>query len=309
MSSPNIAVSTGLSPTQRGVVYCITAHLIWGIMAYYFGLIRHIPATEIAVNRGLWSLPIAAAIIWWLGQWGDVAKALRHPKTLLTLLLTSCIILFNWGFYVWSIEVGRTLESSLGYYINPLLNVLAGYFFLNERFSRAQIVAIALAALAVLIQTVATGVFPWLGLMLGTSFCLYGLLRKTVPVGPTQGFFVEILLLAAPLLAYEMWLARHGHAIFGTNPFDTAMLMGCVLPSGALLFFAASLKLLRYSTAGLLQYVSPTIVFLTAVFVFGEPMDKWRLLSFMMIWGALAIYSWSSLTAEKPADITETTGT
>lgn len=287
----------------------MTAHLFWGVMAYYFGLIRHIPASEIAANRGLWSLPVAAIVIWWLGQWGDIAQVLRQPKILLTLLFTSFIIFFNWGFYVWSIEAGRTIESSLGYYINPLLNVVAGYLFLNERFNRAQLAAIALATVAVVIQTVSTGVFPWLGLMLGGSFCLYGLLRKTIAVGPTQGFFVEILLLSGPLLAFEIWLVSRGQAHLGGTTYDTAMLMGLgVLTSGALLFFAASLKLLRYSTAGLLQYISPTIVFLTAVFVFGEPMDKWRWLSFALIWLALAIYSWSSLTSEKPADVTETSG-
>ncbi len=289
-----------LSAAQRGVAYCITAHLAWGGMAFYFGLIRHIPAAEIAVHRGLWSLPIAAAVIWWLGQWRDVAQALSNPRMLLTLLFTSSIIVFNWGFYVWSIEVGRTLESSLGYYINPLLNVLAGYVFLGERFNRLQLIAIALATVAVIMQTISTGAFPWLGLMLGASFCLYGLLRKAVPVGPTQGFFVEVLLLSLPLLLFELWLFSNGTAKFGGNAFDTMMLMGCgALTACALIFFAASLKLIRYSTAGLLQYVSPTLVFLTAVFVFGEPMDAWRWASFGLIWIALAIYSWSAFNVEK----------
>ena len=281
-------------------MYCLIAHLFWGAMAYYFGLIRHIPAPEIAIHRGLWSLPVAAIVIWWLGQWGDVWKALGNPRTLFTLLFTSTIILFNWSFYVWSIEVGRTIESSLGYFINPLLNVVAGYFFLGERFTRAQIIAIILAVIGVLVQTVATGVFPWLGLMLGGSFCLYGLVRKTISVGPTQGFFVEVLLLVVPLLLLELWFSAHGQAKFGGSTFDTLMLMGCgLMTSGALIFFAASLKLLKYSTAGILQYVSPTIVFLTAVFVFKEPMDGWKLVSFALIWVALAIYSVSALSEEK----------
>jgi chloramphenicol-sensitive protein RarD len=300
MASVSLPASTDPSAAQRGVMFCITAHLLWGAMAYYFGLIRHIPAAEIAVHRGLWSLPIAAVIITVLGQWRNVAAVFRNPRTLLILLFTSFIIVFNWGFYVWSIEVGRTLESSLGYYINPLLNVLAGYVFLGERFTRAQLVAIALATLAVLIQTMATGVFPWLGLMLGASFCLYGLLRKTISVGPTEGFFVEVALLALPLLAFELWLASRGEAMFGTTPFNTLMLMGCgVLTTGALVFFAASLKLIRYSTAGLLQYISPTLVFLTAVFVFNEPMDIWRAASFVLIWVALAIYTWSAYVSDR----------
>jgi chloramphenicol-sensitive protein RarD len=305
MSSTEGAFSGSLSPAQRGVAYCVTAHMFWGAMAYYFGLIRHIPAWEIAVHRGLWSLPIAIAVVWWLGQWSDVRIITRQPKTLLMLMLTSTIILFNWGFYVWSIEVGRTLESSLGYYINPLLNVLAGYLFLGERFTRAQLAAFATAALGVVLQTIATGVFPWLGLMLGTSFCVYGFLRKTIDVGPTQGFFIEVALLSLPLLAFELWLAGRGQARFGGTGFDTLMLMGCgVLTSGALIFFAAALKLIRYSTAGLLQYISPTIVFLTAIFVFNEPMNTMRLMSFVLIWLALVIYSWSSFRESQSRQVT-----
>jgi len=251
------------------------------------------------VNRGLWSLPIAIAIVAWFGQFGDVWKVFRTPRQLAVLAFTSFIIVFNWGFYVWSIEVGRTLESSLGYFINPLLNVIAGYLFLHERFTRAQVVAIALAALGVIIQTVATGVFPWLGLMLGTSFCIYGLLRKTVKVGPTQGFLVEVMLIAPPMLIVEYWLMQKGEATFGTDLRTTLMLIGCGgLTAGALLFFAESLKRIRYSTAGILQYISPSLVFLTAVFMFGEHMDRWKFLSFVFIWVALAIYSVSALRGD-----------
>jgi chloramphenicol-sensitive protein RarD len=289
-----------ITTQQKGVIFCVIAHLFWGGMAPYFGLIRHISAPEIAVNRGLWSLPIAALIIWKFGQWADVWRVFRAPKQLAILALTGSIIVFNWGFYVWSIEVGRAMESSLGYYINPLLNVVAGYAFLGERFNRAQLAAIVLAVVAVIVQTVATGVFPWLGLMLGASFCLYGLLRKTVAVGATQGFMVEVTLIAAPLLAYNLWLFQSGTAKFGENTFDTLMLMGCgVLTTGALVFFASALKHIRYSTAGMLQYISPTLVFLTAIFMFKEPLDIWKMLSFILIWIALAIYSWSAWAEER----------
>ncbi len=291
----------GLSESQKGILFCVIAHLFWGGMAPYFGFMRHVNVMEIAVNRGVWSLPIALAIVAWFGQLPDIARIFRNPKQLAILAFTSSIIVFNWGFYVWSIEVGRTLESSLGYFINPLLNVVAGYFFLHERFTLAQIIAIALAALGVIIQTVATGVFPWLGLMLGGSFCIYGLLRKMIPVGATQGFLVEVMIITPPLLAVEYWLMQKGVARFGTNATDTLMLLGCgVLTAGALLFFAESLKRIRYSTAGILQYISPSLVFLTAIFMFGEPMDRWKLLSFACIWVALAIYSFAALRSERP---------
>jgi len=291
---------TGFSPAEKGVIYAVCAHLTWGAMAVYFGFMRHINPMEIAVHRGLWSIPFAAIIIWWLGQYRDVLKAIASPRNMAILALTSSIIVLNWGFYIWSIEVGRTLESSLGYYINPLMNVVMGYLFLGERFNRLQLVALVFAGIAVLIQTISAGVFPWLGLMLASSFCLYGFLRKTIKVGPTQGFFIEVCIIAMPLLLVEFWLRSNGEMHFGTNVKDTLLLMGCgAMTTSALVFFAASVKLLRYSTVGLLQYISPTLVFLTAIFMFHEPMDKWKLLSFIILWIGLAIYSFSALMEEK----------
>jgi chloramphenicol-sensitive protein RarD len=300
MSAIEETQKSGITSAEKGVIYAVCAHLTWGAMAVYFGFLRHISPMEIAVHRGLWSIPCAALIIWWLGQYKDVIRAIASPRNVAILALTSSIIVLNWGFYVWSIEVGRTLESSLGYYINPLMNVVMGYLFLGERFNRLQLVALVLAAIAVLIQTFAAGVFPWLGLMLASTFCLYGFLRKTIKVGPTQGFFIEVCIIAVPLLLVQFYLARHGEAHFATNIKDTALLMGCgVMTTSALVFFAASIKLLRYSTAGLLQYISPTLVFLTAVFMFHEPLDKWKLLSFVILWIGLAIYSYSALMEEK----------
>ncbi len=294
-----------MTGAEKGVLYAVLAHLTWGIMAPYFGIMRHISPIEIAANRGLWSLPFAVLIIWWFGQGRDVLRAFRTPKHLAILTLTAAIIVFNWGFYIWSIEVGRALESSLGYYINPLLNVVMGFLFLGERFTRLQIAALVLAVIAVAIQTYAAGVVPWLGLMLGGSFCLYGFLRKTIPVGPTQGFFVETSIIALPLLAVQLWMASRGTAHFGGTLSDTALLMGCgVLTTSALVFFALSIKLLRYSTAGMLQYISPTLVFLTAIFMFGEHMDGLKLLSFVILWTGLALYSYSAWAEERGKRVT-----
>jgi chloramphenicol-sensitive protein RarD len=289
-----------MTGAEKGVLYAVLAHLTWGIMAPYFGIMRHISPVEIAANRGLWSLPFAALIIWWFGQGRDVLQVIKSPRNMAILALTGGIIVFNWGFYVWSIEVGRALESSLGYYINPLLNVVMGFLFLGERFNRLQIVALALAVIAVAIQTYAAGVVPWLGLMLGGSFCLYGFLRKTIPVGPTQGFFVETSIIALPLLTVQLWMANQGQAHFGGTISDTVLLVGCgVLTTSALVFFALSIKLLRYSTAGMLQYISPTLVFLTAIFMFGEHMDRLKLLSFVILWIGLALYSYSAWREEQ----------
>jgi chloramphenicol-sensitive protein RarD len=289
-----------LTNAEKGVVFAVMAHLVWGGMAVYFGLIRHISPVEIAVHRGVWSLPIAAFVIWYFGQWGDVWKAVSKPRNVAILALTSALVVFNWGFYVWSIEVGRTLESSLGYFINPLLNVVMGYLFLGERFTMPQKIALALAGVAVLIQTAALGHFPWLGLTLAVTFCLYGFLRKTIPVGPTQGFLIEVAIIFLPLLGAQYWLASRGQAHFGGAAFDTAMLMGCgVMTAASLMLFAASIRRIRYSTAGLLQYLSPSLVFLTAVFVFGEPLNTLKLVSFVIIWIALAVFSISAVRDER----------
>ena len=293
-------VSRTLTIAETGVVLAVMAHLVWGGMAIYFGLIRHISPVEIAVNRGLWALPIAIAVVWYLKQWPDVRRALASPRNVAILTLTSFLIVFNWGFYVWSIGQGRTLESSLGYFINPLLNVVMGYLFLGERFTAPQKWALALAALAVLVQTVALGHIPWLGLMLAVTFCLYGFLRKTIQVGPTLGFLIEVAIIALPLLGAPWWLSSRGEAFFGTSVFNTSMLIGCgVMTAVSLMLFAASIRRIRYSTAGLLQYISPSLVFLTAVFIFGEPMDSMKLMSFLVIWVALAIFSVATIRDER----------
>ena len=296
----NPAVPRAMTEAEKGVMLAVMAHLVWGGMAVYFGLIRHISPIEIAAHRGLWALPIAAFIVWYLGQYKDVLKVIASPRNMAILTLTAVLIVFNWGVYVWSIEQGRTLESSLGYFINPLLNVVMGYLFLGERFTRPQLIALGLAASGVLVQTVAAGVFPWLGLMLAATFCLYGFLRKTIPVGPTQGFLVETGIIALPLLGAEIWLARNGGTHFGGSTFDTLMLMGCgVMTAAALTLFTASVRRLRYSTAGLLQYISPSLVFLTAVFIFGEHLNAWKLASFALIWLALAVFSVSAIRDER----------
>jgi chloramphenicol-sensitive protein RarD len=288
-----------LTNAEMGVMLAVMAHLVWGGMAVYLGLIRYMSPVEIAVNRGLWALPIAIGVVWYLGQWPDVRRAIASPRNLAILALTSCLIVFNWGFYVWSIEQGRTLESSLGYFINPLLNVVMGYLFLGERFTTPQKIALALATAAVLVQTVALGHIPWLGLMLAVTFCLYGFLRKTIPVGPTQGFLIEVAIIALPLAGAQWWLHSRGETYFGTSFFSTAMLIGCgVMTAASLMLYAASIRRIRYSTAGLLQYISPSLVFLTAVFVFGEPMNGLKLFSFFIIWVALAIFSVAALRDE-----------
>jgi chloramphenicol-sensitive protein RarD len=291
---------THLSEPQKGVLFLLIAHLIWGAMAYYINLLDHVPPIEIAVHRGLWSLPFAAAMLLFLGGGKEAITVLRSPRMLAILAFCSALIVFNWGFYVWSIQVGRAAEAALGYYVNPLMNVLVGYLFLHERFSRTQAIALGLVVIAVIIQTLAVGAFPWLGLSLAATFCLYGFIRKKVPVSSVASFFVEILILAPFALIYLSWTMSRGSTVFFTSPADTMLLIGLgSFTAATLMLFGAGVKRVRYSTVGLLQYISPSIVFLIAVFVFREPMNELRWLSFILIWVGLAVFSFAALSEDR----------
>jgi chloramphenicol-sensitive protein RarD len=215
--------------------------------------------------------------------------------------LTAVLITVNWSVYVWAIAVDRTVETALGYYINPLVSVMAGALLLGERLSRLQIVAVALAALAVLVLTVEGGKLPWVSLALAFSFAAYGFFRKTLPIGPSQGFLLEVILLAVPCLIYVGWLAATGQSHLGTSGWrDTALLLGCgPITAVPLLLFAFGAKLLRLSTIGIMQYIAPTIVFLIAVFVFHEPFGPVDAVAFGLIWTALALYSWSMFAGRR----------
>ena len=297
---PDRAAQPGLTEPQKGVAFALMAHVLWGGLAYYISLLANVLPWEIATQRGLWSVPVAAFFVWLFGQFGDVARAFRNPRLILTLVATTALIVFNWTFYIWSVDHDRTLEATLGYYINPLINILGGFLFLGERFTRAQLIAIALAVVAVLLQTYASGTFPLLGLLLGLSFSTYGLLRKTAAIGPTQGFFIETLFMAGPMLLAQYFMHRHGLTHFGQDLRTTALLIGSgPFTAGALLLFSFALPRLRYSTVGVMQYISPSLVFLTAVFIFGEPMNQLKFLSFVILWTALAIYSVSAIREDR----------
>jgi chloramphenicol-sensitive protein RarD len=291
---------SNLSDAQKGVIFLLVAHLIWGAMAFYIKLLDHVSPVEVAVHRGLWSLPFAAGMLFVLGNSSEARMALRSPRTFLLLAFCSSLIVFNWGFYVWSIQQGRAAEAALGYYINPLMNVLVGYVFLHERFTRIQAVALIIVVIAVIVQTIAVGAFPWLGLSLAATFCLYGYIRKQVPVNSVASFFIEIFILAPFALLYLAWTMSRGTTVFLTSVPDTFLLMGLgFFTAATLMLFGSAVKRVRYSTVGLLQYISPSIVFLIAVFAFHEPMNELRWLSFMLIWLGLAVFSYAVVKEDR----------
>lgn len=279
----------------RGFAFALSAYLLWGLLPLYLKLVGHIPAVEVLAHRIVWSVPFAGVVLILLGRTGDVKSALRSPRTLAMAALTAALISINWGVYVWAIAAERTVEASFGYYINPLVSVLMGAVFLKEKLSRLQMVAVALAAIAVALLTITAGGLPWVSLVLAFSFAVYGFFRKTLPIGPSQGFFLEVMVLCLPALGYVLWLGMRGEGHFVlSGPADMLLLVGCgVVTAGPLMLYGFGAKLLRLSTIGIMQYIAPSMIFLLAVFVFGEPFGETRLLAFGLIWIALALYSWS----------------
>jgi chloramphenicol-sensitive protein RarD len=281
--------------TLRGFGFALAAYLMWGFLPLYMKAMAHISPAEVIAHRVIWSIPIAGLVLLSLGRLADIRAALRSPRMLAMGAATAALISVNWGIYVWSIGSGHALDAALGYYINPLFSVFLGAVLLGEKLSGAQKLAIGLAALAVVILTVEAGRLPVVALGLTLTWGAYAYLKKSLPIGPNEGFFLEVLLLFVPALGYAAWLHAHGESHFfaGTSA-DTLLLLGCgVVTAVPLMIYANGAKLLRLSTIAMMQYIAPTMIFLTAVFVFGEPFGQARMIAFPMIWTALAIYTWS----------------
>lgn len=277
--------------TGAGFAYAVSAYLMWGFLPLYMKAITHIPPVEIIAHRILWSVPIAGLILIVLGRTGDVMRALKTPRMVGMAAVTAALISVNWGVYVWAIANDRALDAALGYYINPLFSVALGAILLREKLARAQWVAVGLAGLAVAILTLSAGVLPWVALVLMTTFGIYGFLRKTLPIGPNQGFLLEVLLLCPLALAYLAWLGPSGQFFAGSWQ-DTALLIGTgAVTAVPLMLYANGAKGLRLSTIGLLQYIAPTMIFLIAVFIFNEPFGPARAVAFPLIWAALILYT------------------
>ncbi|MFS4581866.1 EamA family transporter RarD [Phaeobacter sp. C3_T13_0] len=278
--------------TPQGLAFAVSAYLMWGGLPLYMKALAHMPAAEVVAHRVIWSVPVAGILLIILRRTRDLKAALTSPKVLLMGAVTAALISVNWGIYVWSIASGHALDAALGYYINPLFSVTLGALLLGERLTAAQLVAIALAALAVLVLAVDAGRLPWAAIGLTLSWGFYAFFKKSLPVGPNQGFMLEVLILTPPALAYLTYQTATGGAHFGSDVSDTLLLLGCgVVTAVPLITYANGAKLLRLSTIGILQYIAPTMIFLAAVFIFGEEFGRARMIAFPMIWLALVIYS------------------
>jgi chloramphenicol-sensitive protein RarD len=274
---------------------------MWGMAPIYFKQIESIAALEILTHRVIWSVLFLILIVFAARQWHQIQHVIKKPKLLGMLCISSTLLGFNWGLFIWAVNNDHMLDASLGYYINPLLNVLLGVIFLSERLRKWQIIAVAIASLGVLLQVIAYGSFPVVAFALASSFAIYGLLRKKMPVESLPGLLVEALILMPFAIIY--WYLTP--ATVSSDMFNNEVILNILLVSAGvvttlpLLCFIGAAKRLPYSTLGLFQYLGPSIMFTLAVTLYGEEFSIERAVTFACIWGALALYSWDSLRASK----------
>ena len=286
-------IQTQGGDSLSGFLYALTAYLLWGVLPLYMKALGHIPPAEVIAHRVVWSVPIALAVLWWIGRTADLRAAFQSPRMLGMGAMTAALISVNWGIYVWAIGSGHAMDAALGYYINPLFSIFLGAILLRERLGRAQMGAIGLAIVAVAILTWEAGRLPVVALSLTLTWGFYAFLKRRLPIGPNQGFALEVLILLAPALGYMAWLQAQGTTHFAAGvTSDDLLLIGCgIVTAGPLMIYANGAKRLTLSTIAIMQYIAPTMIFLTAVFVFGEPFSQTKLLAFSLIWAALVIYS------------------
>jgi len=279
---------------RSGIVSAGLAFLCWGLFPLYFHALSDVPPMQILVHRVLWSLLFLAIILTLRHQWKWLGQLRSQPKVMASFVISSLLLSGNWLLYIWAVNSGHVIEASLGYFINPLVNVMLGYLVLKERLRRGQWAAIALAALGVLWLTWQAGQMPWIALILAASFGGYGLMRKTAALGALEGLSFETLILFPFALGYLGWLTMHGENSFLTTTSDTTRwLLVAAGPITAipLLLFASGARKIPLSVLGLLQYIGPTIQMSLGIFVFHEAFTAARLVGFVLIWSALAIYA------------------
>ncbi len=293
---------------RKGITYGIAAYVAWGLLPVYWKAVEVVPVLEILAHRMAWSLVFLVGLLLVRGKWGWLRRLDR--RSLLMLLAAGSLLAVNWGTYIWAVNADRIVETSLGYFINPLLNVVLGVVVLHERLNRVQWLAVGVAAVGVGYMTVRLGTVPWVALTLAVTFGLYGLLKKKVAgVGPLQALAVETALLFLPAVLYLGSLQSRGDAAFLSGDLHITALLALtgVVTAAPLLLFGAAAQRIPLSMVGLLQYIAPTLAFVLGVAVYGEVVGSDRLVGFLFVWLALAIYTadglsrWRRQTAEAPA--------
>jgi len=286
---------------RGGVLAAVLAYTLWGILPIYWKALQAVPPPQILAHRTVWSLLLVLLLLAVRRQWARLAHIRSDPRLLLRFVASACLLGGNWFTYIWAVNAGHVVDSSLGYFINPLLSVLLGVLFLGERLRLWQGLSIGFALIGVLFLTLAYGAFPWIALTLAGTFGVYGLLRKTASLGSLEGLALETGLLSVPTLAYLVLLESGGSGAFVHAGLATsALLVGAgAVTAFPLLLFGYAARRVTLATVGILQYIAPTLQFLLGVLVYAEPFNRKRLIGFVAIWVALVIYSAEGLIVER----------
>ncbi len=305
---PSKPKSHGANAASAGLAYALAAYLWWGFMPVYFHQVQHVPSLLVLAHRVVWSFVFLAAIVTGLARWEELRRTLHVRRTLAMLAGSTVLLACNWGVFIYAVQIDQVMHASLGYFIVPLVSAALGMIVLRERLRSGQCVAIALACAGVVVLTLMLGRLPWIALAITFSWSGYSLLRKLAPVAPLVGVTVETALLFPAATIYVLW-SIYGQGLRSQTTHDYALLMlAGVVTAIPLLCFTAAARRMRLSTLGFLQYVTPTVQFLVAVVVYGEPFTRTHAAGFALIWAALLLFSIDGLRAFQnptPAVITE----
>jgi chloramphenicol-sensitive protein RarD len=290
---PALKHSSGAQEDRSGLIAGIAAFATWGLIPVYWKLLSNLPALEILAHRFVWTTVFLIGLLSFQQRWPEVREATRSRRALLYCFASGLAISVNWLFFIWAVNVGRVIETSLGYFMTPLVNVLFGALFLRERLTRWQFVSVLLALVGVLNLTLGYGKFPWLAITLCISFGLYGLLRKKSGVRPIPGLFLETTLLTPLAAGYLIYLLRAEHSTLSSASWSFVLLLIStgIVTGLPLVWFGHAARHLRLTTVGFLQYLSPSCSFFLGVFLYHEPFTRAHLVTFIFIWVALVIFT------------------
>jgi len=294
---PILRQRSGQSHETSALIAGIAAFTTWGLIPVYWKLLVKVPASEIIAHRFVWTSLFLVGLLSWQHRWPEVKAVVRSRRATLYCLAAGIAVATNWFFFIYAVNIGRVIETSLGYFMTPLVNVLFGAILLRERLTRWQIVSVLLATSGVLYLTFGYGRFPWIAVTLCTTFGLYGLLRKKSGTAAIPGLFIETVLLVPAALAYLLWLKTNGTLVFdrGGSWLSSLLISTGVVTAVPLFWFGYAARYLRLTTIGFLQYLAPTGSFFLGVFLYHEPFTRGHLITFSFIWIALAIFTWEAI--------------
>ena len=290
--------------SKLGMIYAVCAFIFWGLIPIYFKQVSSVSSLEVLLHRIIWSVVVLMILLIISKQISVVKDIFKSLKQLKFLILSSFLVSSNWLIFIWAVSNNHIVEASLGYFINPLVNVVLGYLFFSERMNKNQYIAIFIATLAVIYQIISLGEIPLISLSLAFSFGLYGLVRKKIAIASIPGLFVETIVLLPIALIYFYYLAdTNSSAFFADDGYITFMLaLGGIITVVPLLLFNGAATRMKLTTLGFFQYIGPSLAFMVAIFIYNEPMNIDKLITFILIWISLVIFSWDGIRSKKLAN-------